>query len=604
MLRFLRGANKRTKTIWWVLIVVTCVTFVGGFVFLLGADLTGSDRSTAGEVGTVNGKRISRDEYLAAVNEQRAQFKTRYGVDPADRDAKSVETQAWRSLVARRLFEAKARAEGIGVSPREVVIAMQTSPPAAITQAAPFQTNGQFDPQKYAAALRDPANNWAGVEAMVREQLPVRKLQERLISSVKLSEPELLQSFHDRFDRAVASVVFVPGRADTGEAPPAEADLQRVYDKYRNRFATPARTQLEMLIVPKTIGDSEIEVARESAQGFVQRARAGEDWNTLVRDYSELQTGGEGGTVDRVFQPAEFGPEMGPKMAVMKVGDVSDPLRDGTRFIVFKVLDRPAPAAGAPGGLKVGQLVVKIRPDEEKIREQFEALNAIRKRAQASGLGTAATEKGLPTQTSEFYNANNAPQSLFGIPEAADWGLGAKEAAVSPVFEGVDDFAIVQVKVQQAAGIVARDKVGEALRQIATMDARVEKVKAVSEALGQAVGAGQSLEQAAAAQGLPVQRIEGLNRRQPDPRVAAAPEFVGALFGAAPGKVIGPMRGLNGWYLGRLESLAVADTALYSQAKGQISSEILQQRQNNFFNEFLASLRGKAKVADLRSAGN
>jgi len=37
MLRFLRMGNKRTKTIWWVLIIVTVATFVGGFVFLLGA---------------------------------------------------------------------------------------------------------------------------------------------------------------------------------------------------------------------------------------------------------------------------------------------------------------------------------------------------------------------------------------------------------------------------------------------------------------------------------------------------------------------------------------------------------------------------------------
>ena len=55
MLRFLRGANKRTKTIWWVLIVVTVVTFVGGFVFLLGAELTGSNAAMVGDVGAVNG---------------------------------------------------------------------------------------------------------------------------------------------------------------------------------------------------------------------------------------------------------------------------------------------------------------------------------------------------------------------------------------------------------------------------------------------------------------------------------------------------------------------------------------------------------------------
>lgn len=601
MLRFLRGANKRTKTIWWILIVVTVVTFVGGFVFLLGADLTGSGRArAAGAVGTVDGRKISRDEWLAAVAEQTAQFRSRFGADPADRDARGVELQAWRNLVARRLFEAQARREGIDVTPQEIVIAMQTSPPAVVTGSPAFQTNGEFDPQKYAAALRDPSNNWAGVEELLRQQLPVRKFQERVFSSVKLSEPELIEAFHDRQDRAVATVVFVAGRADSGEAPPGEADLQRVYEKYRSRFSTAARTQLEVLMVPKAIGESEVSVAREAAQGYANRARAGEDWNSLVRDYSEMATGNEGGVVDRVFQPAEFGPEMGPRMTTMKVGDISDPMRDGTRFIVFKLVERTAATPTAAPGLKVGQLVVKIRPDEESIRKQYEDLEALRGRARAVGLGTAAAEKGLATTTTEFYNLSNTPQALFDVPDAADWGLGAKPGAVSPVFEGSDDFTIVQVKVQQAAGIVPRDRVGEMLRQIAQVDARVERAKPAADAIAQALGAGRTLEQAAQANGLVAQRIENLTRRQPDPRVAAAPEFVGALFAATPGRAIGPVRGLNGWYFGRLESVAVADTAQFREVKGQISNEILQRRQQTFFTELMMGLRSQARVVDLR----
>src|SRR6266436_5515995 len=64
MLRFLRMGNKRTKMVWWVLIVVTVVTFLGGFVFLFGAgfDSTRSAR-ISGAIGTVNGTSISREEY-------------------------------------------------------------------------------------------------------------------------------------------------------------------------------------------------------------------------------------------------------------------------------------------------------------------------------------------------------------------------------------------------------------------------------------------------------------------------------------------------------------------------------------------------------------
>lgn len=599
MLRYLRGGSKRLKLVWWILIVVTVVTFV----FFFGTPDPTQLGSTPNVVGQVNGEPILREEYLAAVEEQRIQFRTRYGVDAADRDLKGVEAQAWRNLVARRLFEKQAEREGITVAPREIVIAMQTAPPAVITAAPAFQTDGKFDVQKYAAALRDPANDWTPVETMIRQQLPVRKLQERLIASVKLAEPELLQAFRDRYERIAATVVFVPGIADTGDKPPTDADLQRVYEKYKTRFATSARTQLEMLVVPKAISQAEVAVAREAAQGFANRARAGEDWNTLVRDYSELQTGKEGGEVDRVFQPMEFGAEA-PKVAAMKEGDISDPIRDNTRFIVFKLLKREPPGPQAPmGGVRIGQLVVRIRADGDTLQQQFMDLIELRKRAQSKGLGAAAAEKGLATTTSEYYNAANPPQALFDVPQAADWGLGARVGAVSPVFEGVDEFAIVAVKVQQPAGLVPRDRVGETLRQIAAVDARVERARPVADAIAAAVGAGQTLEQAAAAAGHTAMRVENITRRQPDPRVAAAPEFVGALFGAAEGGRVGPFRGLNGWYFGRLEAKAPADTALYSQVKGQIANEILQQRQQNFFNEYVATLRSKADVKDLRASG-
>ena len=82
--------------------------------------------------------------------------------------------------------------------------------------------------------------------------------------------------------------------------------------------------------------------------------------------------------------------------------------------------------------------------------------------------------------------------------------------------------------------------------------------------------------------------------------MAAAPELVGALFVAPPRAVVGPVRGLNGWYFARLDQRVAADSAAYAALKGQLSNEILQRRQQSFLLGYLASVRGKAKVEDLR----
>src|SRR5437867_592263 len=307
MLKYLRMGSKRTKMIWWVLIVLTVVTFVGGFVFLLGAGLNSATSArTRGDVGTVDGAGISRVEYANALTDQTAAFQRQTGADPSAEEQRDLGTQAWRMLVTQKLLGAKARAVGLKVYDREVVLALQSNPPSALADAQAFKTDGKFDPNKYVAALRDPKNNWAPFEEMTRQQLPVRKLQERLVASLKLSEPELRAAYRDRFEKVGVTVVQVPPVQKPAPAP-SEADLDRLYQRYKGRFASGPRTQLEVLQIPISFKQEEIRSAQEQAQALADRARRGEDFAALARDYSEGPGAAKGGEVSRVFQPHEFG---------------------------------------------------------------------------------------------------------------------------------------------------------------------------------------------------------------------------------------------------------------------------------------------------------
>jgi len=604
MLRFLRSGSKRTKAIWWGLTVVTVITFLGGFVFLFGAGLDSSNRARAqGAVGTVDGAPITRQEYANAIAEQRAAFQKQYGADPADRDEKVVETQAWRGLVAQHLMTAQAKALGLVPHNHEVVLALETSPPAALTSAEQFQTGGKFDSQKYAAALRNPQNDWSPYEAIIRSQLPMRKLQERLLASVKLSEPELREAFRDKFEKLDVTVVQVMPM--TANAPaPSDADLQRVYDKYKSRFTAGARVQLEVLTVPRKYSDDDVKAAHQLAQSLADRARRGEDFAALARDYSEGPGAAQGGLISRVFQPSEFG-ALAPKMAALQNGEVTDPYQDNGRFVVIKLIDRvPDPTAPVPS-MRVAQIVVKVHPNESAMSEQRDALDKLREHAaRTKNLGRAAAEKGMATGKTEFFDLNGQPQLLFSVPEAAEWGLQAPVNAVSPVFESADAFVIVQVAAKHPAGPPPREELADALRQIAQLEASVERSRPRADRMAQRIAQGSTLEQAAAAESLHTLPIAGLNRSQPDPQLGAAPEMIGALFAAPPGKVIGPVRTFAGWYFGRVDKKAEPDSAAFEQQKGQVSTEILQRRQQTVFVGFLTQLREKAKIEDLRAETN
>jgi len=607
MLGHLRSGNKRTKTIWWFLTVVTVGSFLGGFVFLAGL---GRDQGTrarlSGNVGSVNGEGITTTEWQAAIEEARQQYRQRYGVDPQDRDVKTVEQQAWRSLVNERLFAQQAKQAGLGASDNEVVIGMRTNPPSMLLASAAFQTDGKFDPNKYQQALANPGNNWAPFEAMLREQLPVRKLQERLLASIKLSQPELRQAFRDRYDRFTATLLTVPP-ADSGRSSGSEEELRAIYEKYKSRMAAGPRTQLEVLVSPKRFGADETKAAMDMAKSLYERASKGEDFAQLARDYSEGPNAEKGGLIDRWLQPSELGSMVAAAIQVKKPGQVIEPVQEGGRVMLLKIMDpaqdtsktkTPPPS---PNAVKLSQIVIKVRPAPEDLRAQYKEVKGIADRARAVGLSKASTEKGLSTVKTGFYDGNNAPPQLFATPEAADWGLSAKKDEVSPVFEGEDEFVVVQVSTQHKAGPPARDEVSDQLKMIADAEHRVDLSKSRADSVVAALKSGRSLEDAAKLVHLTATATQG-TRANPDPRLQGNPELLGMLLGAPAGRVIGPVRTAQGWSFARLDAVTAApDTMFNDQAKGQITNEILQGRQRAFFESFVNKLMENAQVADLRA---
>jgi peptidyl-prolyl cis-trans isomerase D len=599
MLQFLRMGNKRTKLIWWFL----TVTVIGGFLigFVAIAAFMHEGPKTTGGVGTVNGQVISRADYQSAINEQREAFVRQSGADPDADEERALETQAWHSLVSQRVMGDLARQLGLNGHDREIVLALESSPPQVLLTAPAFQTNGKFDPQKYVSALRDPNNNWSPFEALVRSQLPVRKLQERLVASLKLSEPELREAYRDRFEKVSLTILQIPPSQQPNVATPSEADVARMYESYKGRFASGPRTQVEILQVPMRYSPEEIKSARETAQGLVDRARRGEDFATLARDYSEGPGAAKGGELARVFQPKEFGPGLEASMAALPKGGISDPFQDGPFFVVLKVLDRVADPVSSVPNLRVAQIAIRVRPGEASRQEQYQRVKKVRDRAGRVGLGKAAAENGLATGKSDFFDFSAPPQQLATVPEASDWALGNKPGAVSPVFAEPTEFTVVQVADQRPGGAPAQAEIAEQLRQLAQVETRVNLEKPTADRVSQMVAGGAKLEDVAKSLKLATFKVDTMSRVQPDPRLNVLPEVIGAAFASAAGRTIGPIQTLGGWYFVRVDKHVPADPAAFEPMKAQITQDILTRRQQRFFAAWLTELRARTKVQDYRA---
>jgi parvulin-like peptidyl-prolyl isomerase len=303
--------------------------------------------------------------------------------------------------------------------------------------------------------------------------------------------------------------------------------------------------------------------------------------------------------IARAFQVSDFDPAIGARISALAPGQVADPFQDMSRFVIIKRM--PPDSTTPPTGLRIAQIVVRVRSSDSEIRAQSDKLKKMRADAKRMGLGKVAAAAGLATSTTGPYDVNNTPQQLYPVPEAADWGLNAKVHDVSPVFEGPDEFAIVQVIRQSPAGVASRTEIEQPLHQLAELEARVQQAKPKADAIAQALHQGRSLEDAAAAAGLQPVKLTGITRVSPDPRIANAPEVIGALFGAKPGQVVGPIETVGGWFIVRVDQTTPADMAAFAAQKSQLMSELLEKRQRAFLGSYLSELRQKSKVQDLRA---
>ena len=258
------------------------------------------------------------------------------------------------------------------------------------------------------------------------------------------------------------------------------------------------------------------------------------------------------------------------------------------------------PGAPAPG-LRIAQILIQARMSEDARRQQWEKVEKVRKRAKSVGLAKAATEAGLTTTKTDFFDFTGGPPEVQDVPEAADWALGVKPGAVSRVFENTDAFTLVSLADRRPAGPGAKTEMMESLRQLAELRKRVLMSKSTADRVAQMVAQGRTLEEAAAAAGATTFRVDSMARMRVDPRFGAVPEVAGAVFGAPIGKTLGPFETPAGWFFVRADARAVADTSRFTtELRGQITQEILQRRQQEFFTNWLAETRAKAKIEDLR----
>ena len=331
--------------------------------------------NSAEVVATVNGSKITRQEFENSLHQQQDRLRKQLGAnfDAAMLDNPEMKRAIIENLVAQHLLLDRAKAERLVVTDDQVA--------QLISGIEAFQEGGKFDKQRYAAALVSQNMSPLMFEARLRDELLEQQMQDAYAQNgfaansvadnvIHLNEqqrivrvsPVLFQTFvaQAKVDDAALKMYYEknPNEFQVQEQAKVEYvklsqddllakvmvnkdDVRKYYDEHQGEFGTPEERQAAhiLITVNASASQGEQDAAKTKAEQLLQQARQNpakfaELAKKNSQDPGSAANGGDlgffgHGMMVKPFEDAAF---------ALKVGEISGLVKSDFGYHIIKLL--------------------------------------------------------------------------------------------------------------------------------------------------------------------------------------------------------------------------------------------------------------------------
>jgi len=212
------------------IIVTVLVFFLAMIVLEWGLDISQRQQNISENVaGMINGEEVSWQAFQRVYNNFYQSEAQDSNYEVSEERTRELEQQAWQEIVTDRILTQEADKYNVQTTDEDLFIYLQVNPPMFLRELSVFQTNGQFDYQKYINAMADEqyAGLWASIEPQVRADIRKLKLQQMIVQAAHVSEEEVRQAFLDTQEKVSVAVVNAPRTKYTAQVgQPTDAVVQ------------------------------------------------------------------------------------------------------------------------------------------------------------------------------------------------------------------------------------------------------------------------------------------------------------------------------------------------------------------------------------------
>jgi peptidyl-prolyl cis-trans isomerase D len=570
-----------------------------GFV-LTSVDWSGLGRST--NVGKINGESIDARTYQGFVQQS---IDSRQRDMPASltlEERNQIEDQVWEQLIENRVLETEFARRNITVTTDEVVQAIRNSPPADFRDVPEFQTDSQFDINKYQRWLTSSvgAQYLPALEAQYRDQLRRSKLLRVVAADIYLSDAALWEQYRDEHEQVkVGLTAIIPRNAvPDSSVKLTDQEVTAYYRAHQDDFKRARTAFLSFVALPRLTNASDTAFAKARADSARAAVLGGEPFADVARressDSVSAAAGGDlgewtKGSMDPAFDSAAF---------AMPLKKVSEPVLSQFGFHIIEITSRKGNKAKGRHILIPIEVAGEHRDHLDAEADSLERLGA--ERGDPAALDTVSKALSLPIgRTGGVQEGTRVQVGNLVVPDAGAWAFGgSKPGATSPVIETSFAFYIFRLDSMQAAGVPPLAQVRPAVEYALGSDKKKALAKPKAEEYMKRLEKGESMAEAAKAMNLPHREFGPFTRVNPP---LTDPMVVGTAFGLEKGQRSGLLDTPDGLYV--MESLekVPADSAKFVKELDEYRTKMIDLARQARVRGYMAALRQSAKIVDNRA---
>ena len=598
--------RKRMTVVLWALLLLFLLSMsVGGLVG--GANIIDQiagriDPSRV--IARINDQDISPDYFNNLVNQQINQAKEN-GQTVNDALYERVRNSAWTNLVQEVLVSAEIKRLGLEATDEEILHHLRENPPEFLRSNPTFQTDGNFDSEKYLMALSSPqGDEWAPIENWMRTSyIPNLKLTQFLNENVLVTANDVKDDFVKKNVKYTIDAIHVTfDKAPSDNIEPSDNELTDEYNASLSDFKHDELRNVSFVSWKKSPSSQDSINNTYLVADIMDRAKAGENFASLANEYSQdpsnQEKGGDlgwfgKGQMVKPFEDAAF---------KAKKGSIIGPIESRFGSHIINVIDKRKEKGKEQ--ILASHILLKIESSPATLSELRRVATLFSYDAQDSGFTTVANSNGLAIISQENVNESaSRVRSIGSMRNGVRYAFNNKVGSVSDVLENDQFYAVLHVDSlieeghksftsvkPQLVSKVKREKQKSASRDI--IDGLAIELNANEQSLRFLIEKQKRFDSV---------KDESKTISEGFASIGRSNFITGALLNSAEGKIVGPVETNRGWAIIHIKAIASIDSTEYEVQRESLASGLQTRKQNQYLQNWLDELKNNAEIVDNRN---